>query len=77
MTEIERLLLDSLKKWESHSVEREGLLEVRLDDLTARLEDTTVRLNDMTNNYQSLSSQIRYLSNLLDGTSSDSGAAKK
>ena len=99
MTEVETLLLDSLKKltresgereqrlieaFESRvkllnqeSAERERQLEVRLNGLTSRLEATTGQLNDMTSNYQSLSQQIRILSKLLDGTSSDSANAKK
>ena len=76
MTETERLLLDSLKRLEAQYTERERQLEARLNGLTSHLEATTARLNDMTNNYQNLSQQIRILSKLLDGTSSDSANAK-
>ena len=69
MTETERLLLDSLKKLESQYTEREIILE-------ARLKDLSFRLDNMTANYKLLSKQMNALSELLDGTSSDSAHAK-
>ena len=76
MTEIERLLLDSLKRWEGFHIEREKLWNARLDDLTSRLKDMTARLETMNEAYANLTEVYDVLQRRIEFLSNQFGATR-
>ena len=65
MTELERHLLEALKRLESHYTERDQAFSCVLDDLTKRLSDGAERMNALSAQLDALSVRLDQLQSVL------------